>query len=116
MRRFFSDGVSIVFKYQEQYFYELLKILLSFSEEVYFLDNYRIMKSQLADLIVKTLEMGQEINSLADTALKCLRRLFRAEKEVFKLYLSGVVPALEKYINVESNSQKGEMKAHLFLY
>jgi hypothetical protein len=55
MKRFFSEGISIVFKYQEQYFYELLKILLNFSEEVYFLDNYRIMKSQLAELLIKTL-------------------------------------------------------------
>lgn len=106
MKRFFSEGISIVFKYQEQYFYELLKILLSFSEEVYFLDNYRIVKSQLADLIIKTLEMGQEINSLADSAVRCLKRLFRAQKEVFKLSLSTVVPALEKYINVDSDSQK----------
>jgi hypothetical protein len=94
----------------------MLKILLSFSEEVYFLDNYRIMKSQLAELIVKTLELGQEIISLAFVAVRCLKKLFLAEKEVAQHYLSVTIPALEKYINVDSNTQREELKAHLFLY
>lgn len=55
MKRFFIEGIAAVFKYQGHYFYELLKILLSFSQEVYFLDNFRIIKSQLADLVIKTL-------------------------------------------------------------
>ena len=59
MKKFFNEGIVVVFRYQEQYFYEMLKILLSFSEEVYLMDNYQILKSQLSELIVKTLEMGQ---------------------------------------------------------
>jgi hypothetical protein len=106
MRRFFSEGIVVVFKYQEQYFYELLKILLSFSEEVYFMDNYRIIKSQLAELIIRTLEMGQEIISLAFVAVRCLKNIFTAEKKIAQTYLSSALPALEKYINVDSNSQK----------
>lgn len=59
MAKFFHFTVEKVYKFQEQYFYELMKVLLSFSEEVYFSNNYRIIKSHLPKLLVKSLDMGQ---------------------------------------------------------
>jgi hypothetical protein len=59
MGKFFKQTAEVVFKYQEQYFYELLKVLLSFSEEVYFHDSQRILKHHLPALLVKTFELGQ---------------------------------------------------------
>lgn len=103
MRSFFNETVDTVFKYQEQYFYELLKVLLSFAEEVYFLDNYRILQHHLPHLLVRTLELGQQIIALADVAIKCIQRLF-SHKGIAERYLSQVIPALEKFINVESKS------------
>ena len=55
MRRFFNESAAVVFKYQEQFCYELLKILLSFSEQLYLHDNCRILKYQLSELIIKGL-------------------------------------------------------------
>ena len=79
------------------------------------MDNYRIMKSQLSGLIIKTMELGQEIISLADVAIKCLKKLFFTEKVIAQRCLSDAIPALEKFLNVESNTLKEEKKAHLFL-
>ena len=84
----------------------MLKILLSFSEEVYFMDNYRIVQSELAPLIIKALELGQEIISLAYIAVKCLKKMFQAEKNIAQKCLASAIPSLDKYINVESNTQK----------
>ena len=50
--------------------------------------------------------MGQYIISLAFVAVRCLKKVFTAEKKLAQLYLSPAIPALEKYINVDSNSQK----------
>lgn len=115
MAKFFHFTVQKVYKFQEQYFYELIKVLLSFGEEVYCSADYRILKSHLPKLLVKALDMGQEIVSLANAALRCTERLFAAERPMARNYLLPVISSLEQYLNL-ATSEREEFKSQLFLF
>jgi hypothetical protein len=66
---------------------------------VYLHDENQIMQHHLSPLLVKTLELGQEITSLADCAIKCLKRMFTLHRTISEKELISVIPALEKIIN-----------------
>lgn len=115
MAKFFHFALQKVYKFQEQYFYELVKLLLSFPDELYCSNHYRILKSHLPKLLAKALDIGQEVPSLASAALRCTQRLFKAERAVAEGCLLPVIACFQKYVNLAS-SQREEFKPQLFLF
>jgi hypothetical protein len=67
--------------------------MMSMPIEVISLNSFKILKYQLPSVLLKSLDVGQEVPSLAFSALRCLEFLFisperrRAEKT-----LSTVIP------------------------
>ena len=88
-----------LFKYQENYFYEALKMLLSVPYQVFLLNDCEILKNALPGIIIKALELGQEIITLSHETIKTISILFEKEKSLSVKYLTGCIPYLEKYIN-----------------
>lgn len=85
--------------------YEALKVLMSTPIEVVALGNYKILKYQLPSILIRSLEMGQEVPSLAYSALHCLEWLYTSsERKRVEESLNIVIPEFEKYISARENS------------
>lgn len=73
-------------------------MLTSFPVEVYFHDNCEILKTNLSYIIKRCFELGQEIITLGNTAIECMKRLFEASRAVAEKYLIDVIPKMERFI------------------
>lgn len=120
LSNFFKFVCENIFKYQENYFYEALKMLLSMPYQLFLLDDSEILKNNLPSIIMKSLELGQEIISLSYETIASIAILFHHCKAESVKYLTGCIPYLEKYINFSKadaeTDDKEEVQAYLFLY
>ena len=69
-------------------------MMTSFPVEVYFHDNCEILKTNLSYIIKRCFEMGQEIITIANTAIDCMKRIFEASRAVSEKYLIDVIPKM----------------------
>jgi hypothetical protein len=61
--------------------------------EVIYMNVFKILKHQLPSVLLKSLDLGQEVPSLAFSALRCLEFLFTStERRRVEKALSSVIP------------------------
>lgn len=103
--------------FENIFLYDSLKMLLSTPLEIIIHNDYRVLKSKMPIIIKKALDLGNEIQSLAYTSVKCLERLFLSrEKKVVQRYLGDIINNLEKYLTYEQISEVAEENANLSLW